>query len=121
MSDTLDYTTIDSGIVFAVRVLRAAGIDTFASCQGGEGHGHNEPVVLFHGARHDALRALAAALEHGLPVQAVRDVWPVYGDDLGAPYWEMVFMCHVEEPVELDYQNDPQGAERKLAGKDDDL
>ena len=51
-----------------VETLAAAGIETFESCQGGEGHSMPEPTfVRFHGERGEGLRALAVALQGELP------------------------------------------------------
>jgi hypothetical protein len=37
------------GIVRAVRILRTAGIPTFESCEGGDGHAFAEPTIKFGG------------------------------------------------------------------------
>jgi hypothetical protein len=52
---------LDPGIRAAVLVLNAAGIETFESCEGGEGHAYPVPTVRFHGDRSEGFRALAAA------------------------------------------------------------
>ena len=49
-----DYEILDSGIRDAVRILAEAGVETFESCQGGEGHAYAEPTVRFHGDRDEA-------------------------------------------------------------------
>src|SRR5688500_15798303 len=59
---------LDVGIRTAVHALRAAGIETFESCEGGPGHAYLEPTVRFHGDRGEGFRALAVGLQAGLPV-----------------------------------------------------
>lgn len=41
------YGTIDPGIIDVVNMLRANGIDTSSSCEGGDGHQFPMPTVLF--------------------------------------------------------------------------
>jgi hypothetical protein len=55
-----------------VDVLDAAGIETYESCEGGEGHFYAEPAVCFYGARGQGFRALTVALQHGFPVRVLR-------------------------------------------------
>lgn len=40
---------LDSGIRNYVLILRSGGIETFESCEGGEGHVFPEPTVRFLG------------------------------------------------------------------------
>lgn len=68
---------LDKGIADAVVALRAAGIETFESCEGGDGHSYSEPTIRFHGSRAEGFRALAAALQRGLRVVALRRTWPI--------------------------------------------
>lgn len=83
---------IDPGIRHAVEVLDAAGIETFESCEGDAAHSYAEPTVRFHGVRGEGFRALAIALQHGLPVASVRRYWDVNKDgEPAGPYWEMTF------------------------------
>lgn len=82
---------LDPGIRRAVEVLRAAGIETFESCEGGEGHAYAEPTVRFHGHRDQGFKALAAAMEWGLPVRDLRRTWPVYDGEPTGPWWELTF------------------------------
>jgi hypothetical protein len=84
--------TLDPGIAPYVDVLDAAGIETFESCQAGEGHCFPEPTVRFHGVRGEGFRALAVALQHGFPVASVRRYWDVNEDgEPEGPRWEMTF------------------------------
>ncbi|MCI0729668.1 MAG: hypothetical protein L0332_23550 [Chloroflexi bacterium] len=39
------YEPLDPGIADVVHLLRKYGIDTFTSCQGGEGHAFSSPTV----------------------------------------------------------------------------
>jgi hypothetical protein len=61
--------TLDSGIAPYVDVLDAAGVETYESCEGDRARGHSypEPAVRFHGDRTEGFRALAVAVQHGLP------------------------------------------------------
>jgi hypothetical protein len=82
---------LDRGIERAVWVLRAAGVETFESCQGGAEHAYPEPTIRFHGNTAEGLRALAAALDGRLPVSALRRVWPVIDGEPTGPWWELTF------------------------------
>jgi hypothetical protein len=82
---------LDPGIHAAVVALREGGIETFESCQGGDGHAYREPTVRFHGGKGEGFRALAAALNAGLSVAALRRTWPVRDCEPTGPYWEMTF------------------------------
>jgi hypothetical protein len=86
--------TIDAGIARAVRILQENGIETFESCEGGEGHAFPEPTVRFYG-RHTGFKAFTVAMEHGLPVMALRLTYYEYDRVLDGPHWEIVF----REPV----------------------
>lgn len=82
---------LDGGIRYAVLVLRRGGIDTYESCEGGEGHAFLEPTVRFNGTRAEGWRALTVALENGLPVYALRRVWSCSEGEPNGPFWEMTF------------------------------
>jgi hypothetical protein len=84
--------SLDPGVARYVDVLDVAGIETYESCEGGEGHSYSEPAVRFYGVRGEGFRALAVALQHGLPVRAVHRLWTV--DEDGHPHgpnWEIAF------------------------------
>jgi hypothetical protein len=81
----------DPGIVRHVEALRAAGIETFESCEGGPGHAFLEPTVRFHGGRAEGFRALAVALEKGLPVDCLRKTWSLVDGEPTGPDWELTF------------------------------
>ena len=82
---------LDEGIRPYVEALNAAGIETFESCEGGEGHSYSEPTVRFHGGRAEGFRALTVALRHGFSVSSVRRAWPVVDGEPTGPCWELAF------------------------------
>jgi len=83
---------LDEGIRDAVLLLRQAGIETFASCEGGEGHAYHEPTIRFHGDRSEGYRALAVALQHALPVIDLKRTWMVVDGELDGPFWELILL-----------------------------
>ncbi len=82
---------LDAGIAKTVVVLRDAGVETFEACQGGPGHAYPEPTVRFHGNMAAGLHALAVVTKEGLPVAALRRVWPIQGGMPTGPWWELTF------------------------------
>lgn len=90
---------LDVGITREVEVLRAAGFDTFESCEGGEGHAYIEPAVRFHGNQSDGFRALSVALASGLQVRELRRLWRVEDGDPVGPWWELTFSHHGPDTV----------------------
>ena len=82
---------LDAGISAAVIALRNGGVETFESCEGGAGHAYPEPTVRFHGDRSEGYRALAVAHRAGLPVSALRRVWPIEDGEPTGPWWELTF------------------------------
>lgn len=82
---------LDAGIRPYVLALRAAGIETFESCEGGEGHAFPEPTIRFHGGMAEGFKAFGAARERGLPVFSVRLSYIVTDGVLTGPWWEMTF------------------------------
>lgn len=85
------FRKLDAGIRRAVRVLWEGGIDTTESCQGGRGHSFPQPTVCFSGSYDDGFKALALAIEHGLPVHQLRRCYTMDGGELIGPEWEMTF------------------------------
>jgi hypothetical protein len=83
---------IDPGIRQAVQRLQEAGIETFESCEGGNGHSYPEPTVAFLGGPDAGWRALSACLAYRLPVMSLRRVWDFYepNEPIG-PHWEITF------------------------------
>jgi hypothetical protein len=82
---------LDPEIAPFVQILREAGIETFESCQGGPGHAYLEPTIRFHGHRDEGFRALAVALQRGLPISELRRTWPILDREPTGPYWELTF------------------------------
>jgi hypothetical protein len=82
---------IDDGIAREVAALKAGGVETFESCQGGHGHAYTEPTVRFHGDRAEGFRALAVAMKEGLSVDCLRRVWPLINGEPTGPSWELTF------------------------------
>jgi NADPH-dependent 2,4-dienoyl-CoA reductase/sulfur reductase-like enzyme len=83
---------LDRGIKRAVELLRAGGVETFESCEGGEGHAYAEPTVAFVGGPYAGWLAMSICLANGLPVASLRRVWMVEElNDVTGPRWEVVF------------------------------
>jgi hypothetical protein len=83
---------LDPGIQQAVMALRAAGLKTFESCEGGPGHAFHEPTVRFNGDLQEGLKAVTAALEAGLKVWQLRRVWRMNAGELEGPWWDLVLV-----------------------------
>lgn len=82
---------LDPGIERIVLTLREGGVETYESCEGGEGHSFPEPTVRFCGERAEGYRAAAWALQHDLPVVALKRVWSVQDGELTGAFWELTF------------------------------
>ena len=82
---------LDKGIEKAVRVLRNGGIETFESCEGGEGHAFPEPTIRFHGDHTEGFKAFDVAMKCGLPVSTLQRVYDNLDGEPVGPYWELVF------------------------------
>ena len=82
---------LDPGIAPIVELLVANGIETYESCQGGQGHAYLEPTVRFHGEASKGYEAVAVALSHGLYVISLRRAWEIIDGELTGPHWEMTF------------------------------
>lgn len=83
---------LDKGIESAVKILIDAGVETFESCEGGDGHAYTEPTVRFHGERAEGFKALSVALQHGLKVTSLRRTWPINDGEPTGPWWEIVLL-----------------------------
>jgi hypothetical protein len=83
---------LDVGIESIVLALRAGGVETFESCEGGEGHAFPEPTVRFHGNQAEGFRVLAVALQANLRVLGLRRVWPIVDREPTGPWWELTFL-----------------------------
>ena len=83
---------LDHGIRSVVQLLIDNGVETFESCEGGEGHAFYEPTVRFHGSQAEGFRALAVALQHGLRVCELRRYYSIEDGVPVGPHWEMTFL-----------------------------
>ncbi len=101
MNTQIIYDKLDSGIRHYVEVLVLAGIETYESCEGGANHPYTEPTVRFHGDHTEGFKALAVALQHDLPVSAVRRTWSIEDLEPVGPTWEIVFFGPAKELVEV--------------------
>jgi hypothetical protein len=86
---------LDPGIYEAVRILRSEGVETFESCEGGEGHAFPKPTIRFHGDTWAGYHAFAIAMRNGLPVSELRIVYDAIEGQLVGPGWEMTFRTPV--------------------------
>ena len=86
---------LDAGIVGAVTVLRAAGIETYESCEGGSGHSYRDPMVRFYGEADEGFKALAVAIAADLPLEELRRRWTLDAQEPHGPGWELVFSAKV--------------------------
>jgi hypothetical protein len=82
---------LDEGIREIVITLARNHIETFESCEGGDGHAYPEPTVRFEGGSSEGPRAIAVALENGLPVTTLRRAWAILDNVMHGPWWEMTF------------------------------
>lgn len=94
MSDD-EIEGLDDGIRQAVTILRESGIETFESCEGGDGHAFHEPTIRFYGDPSEGWKALATAHQNGLGVSELRRAWSVNDGEPCGPYWELVFTSRV--------------------------
>ena len=90
---TIDYQQLDAGVREYVRILRENGIHTVESCEGGEGHYSDLPWVSFQpgGDFPTGLRAVAIAIDHGLPVWQLQRTWTLKQECISGPDWELTF------------------------------
>jgi len=89
---------LDEGIREIVITLIKNGVETFESCEGGRGHSFPEPTVRFEGSAAAGLRALAIAIDNGLPVSRLRRTWGMIDGVIHGPWWEMTFWPPVGSP-----------------------
>jgi hypothetical protein len=90
-----DPTVLDPGIRRAVVVLRGAGLNTFESCEGGEGHAYTEPTVRFYGAPCEGWKGFAACQSYGLPIKRLSRTWVLTDGEPSGPFWEVTFRCQL--------------------------
>lgn len=82
---------IDAKIERFVRILRLNGVNTIQSCQGGEGHPSQHPMVWFLGDQGEGMRAAGIAMNHGYQILYLNRQWQFYdGEIVNPPYWELI-------------------------------
>ena len=91
---------LDKGIARAVCILQAAGVETFASCQGGEGHVYDYPTIRFGGTPRCGHLALGIALKECWSIKSLRRYWTVCENEVTGPNWELV-LYHIPDPCQL--------------------
>lgn len=91
LTDLKYVPDIDPGIKHEVSILNQAGIETFESCEGGDGHEFLIPTIRFYGEKNEGYRAVAVAMQNGLKVTELRRVWSIIDSELSGPFWEMTF------------------------------
>ena len=82
---------LDPEIEWMVNLLREEGIETIYSCQGGEGHLEDSPMIQFEGAIGDQWHALAVCDHWGLPLLQIKQSWSIYDGQPHGPKWELWF------------------------------
>ena len=82
---------LDPGIAKTVIALRAAGVETFESCEGGEGHTFDVPTIRFRGTARCGFLVLGLAMKNCWPVVALQRSWKVIENEVTGPHWELVF------------------------------
>jgi hypothetical protein len=87
----IPYDSLDNGIREYVRTLASRGVETFESCEGGQGHAYPEPTIRFYGERDAGWHALAVAQSVNLGVSELRRVWPIVDGEPTGPWWELTF------------------------------
>jgi hypothetical protein len=85
-----------------VDALRDAGIETFESCEGGDGHSFPQPAVRFAGAPDEGFRAVAVAVDYCFPVRAIRRYWTIMDGEPHGPDWEITFRWAANDPRSRD-------------------
>lgn len=88
---------LDPGIQHAVEILNKSGVETYESCEGGEGHAFPVPTILFHGERSEGFRVLALAMQENLSVLSIGRVWRMEDGEPTGPAWEIVFSKPIED------------------------
>lgn len=83
---------LDEGIAPFVRILWDEGINTWESCESGEGHPHPEPIIYFSGGFSEGFKAASIALRCDLPVSELRRFWNLGKENgIEGPHWAITF------------------------------
>lgn len=83
-------SVLDPGIAPMVELLRIHGIETFESCQGGQGHAFSEPIIRFHGDLWQGYKVVTILMQHGFSLVSLRRYWTILYGELVGPKWEVV-------------------------------
>lgn len=83
---------LDAGIADVVSFLMSRGVETYESCQGGEGHCFFEPTVRFHGGKAEGYRVAALLLQNDYKVSELRRFWSILEGELTGPHWEVTLV-----------------------------
>lgn len=105
---------LDEGIREIVRILVENGVETFESCEGGEGHSFYVPTVRFHGGHAEGFRALSVALQHGLKVCELRRYYSVEDGVPVGPQWELTFLAETTLPCGSAGHNPDKAVSRRF-------
>lgn len=90
--------TLDERIRDAVMVLREAGVDTFASCQGGPGHMFRLPTIRFQGDEWAARLAIRVLAKNGYAADEVRHyLADEYLSKLSDEFWEITLAPEITQ------------------------
>ncbi len=89
-ASTDEIEGLDPGIKEPLQLLLDHGVETFESCQGGDGHCFAVPTIRFHGSKAEGFRVLGIALQHGLKVTDLRRYWAIEDGEPAGPHWEIV-------------------------------
>ena len=107
----------DEGIRLYVELLRAGGIETCQSCQGGPGHCYEVPTVDFLGDAAAGPQAVAVAFANGLPVAELRRVWELRHGEMNGPVWSITFRYDAAEHVRRNEENSARYFAAKKTGR----
>jgi hypothetical protein len=83
------WTDIDSEIASALHALADFEIDTFSSCQGGEGHASLMPEIFFHGNDDVGLYAVWLLESQGFRVWELSHHWDLEHGLPRRPFWRV--------------------------------
>jgi len=90
-STLIEEEKLDDKIKPIVLFLRANGVETFESCEGGPDHCFNAPTIRFWGGKNEGLRVTYLCIEKTLPIFEVRRVFVIQEHEIQAPFWEITF------------------------------
>jgi hypothetical protein len=89
--DRTEWDKMDPGIRDAVKILRDHGVETFESCQGGEGHIGKYPWIRFLGDRHEGYRVITICAQHGFLLKSISRVYGCIDNEVTEVDWRVEF------------------------------